>query len=292
MAAKRLGSALTNITGTSKQLLRVKSDESGFEFVEPAAIPAYTVTNSTADRVINADDVTLDEVADVLTTLINDLQSSGLSSGLVSSAKKWTSSSFLWNDVKNSVQTYTHNLGVIPDLVRLRRIDAGNFLNAVSPDYDYAGGADSMYYIDDMSETQISIQFYDQRLHGNSTNWVLEVYAFANTAAVPFQWSTSEQVWPFEKDSSGNVLYCKEVNIGTMPNTGIKSVAHNITSLNVSKIRKLTGYMYSSSYGMSVIYYGGGSSFAGFDADATNINAYTSWNATPYTGVAQIIYAK
>ena len=45
MAAKRLGGFLTNISGNANQLLRVKGDETGCEFVTPAAIPAYSGMN-------------------------------------------------------------------------------------------------------------------------------------------------------------------------------------------------------------------------------------------------------
>ena len=29
-----------------------------------------------------------------------------------------------------------------------------------------------------------------------------------------FQWSTNEQLWPFEKTKDGETLYCKEFNVG------------------------------------------------------------------------------
>lgn len=38
----------------------------------------YTVTNVTADRALDADSTSVDEVADVLSTLINDLKTSGI----------------------------------------------------------------------------------------------------------------------------------------------------------------------------------------------------------------------
>lgn len=45
--------------------------------LNPAVI-AYTVTNVTADRAYDANATTLDELADVLGTLIADLQAYGL----------------------------------------------------------------------------------------------------------------------------------------------------------------------------------------------------------------------
>jgi hypothetical protein len=46
--------------------------------IQPAAPSAYTVTNLTTDRVLDADASTLNEVADVLGTLIADLQARGI----------------------------------------------------------------------------------------------------------------------------------------------------------------------------------------------------------------------
>jgi len=73
MAARRLGTVLTNITGTSGQLLRVKIDESGFEFITPASLPSYTITNDSLDRVIDCSNSNIDELANILATLIKDL---------------------------------------------------------------------------------------------------------------------------------------------------------------------------------------------------------------------------
>jgi hypothetical protein len=51
----------------------------GFFGTTPAVQPpAYTPTNVTTDRTYDADSTTLDEVADVLGTLIADLQSLGV----------------------------------------------------------------------------------------------------------------------------------------------------------------------------------------------------------------------
>jgi hypothetical protein len=55
-----------------------------------------------------------------------------------------------------------------------------------------------------------------------------------------FQWSTSEQVWPFEKTYDGKTLYCKYFQI-TMGGSGAE-INHNISGGNViARIRKLWG---------------------------------------------------
>lgn len=57
-----------------------------------------------------------------------------------------------------------------------------------------------------------------------------------------FTWSTSEQVWPFEKDASGKTLYCQEIDFGALPNNGSKSVAHGIALTDPStQIFNLSG---------------------------------------------------
>lgn len=136
MAAQKFGSILSDLAGLAKQFLRVKEDESGFEFATPATLPTYTITNDSTDREIDANASTVDEVADVLCTLIKDLETI------------------------------------------------------------YDGGPNK------------------------------------------FQWSSSEQEWPFEKDTSGNTLYCKRISLGALPNNGTKQVAHNITGLAAAKIFK------------------------------------------------------
>lgn len=49
-----------------------------------------------------------------------------------------------------------------------------------------------------------------------------------------FQWSTDEQVWPFEKTRNGETIYCKEVDFGIGPNGTNKTVAHNIPNFEAT----------------------------------------------------------
>lgn len=199
MTAKRLGSVLSNVTGTAGQILRVKEDESGFEFTTPVTIPSYTVTNDTTDRVLDCTDSTIDEIANVLGTLIKDVSDLGASGGSV------------------------------------------------------------------------------------------------------FQWSTSEQVWPFEKASNGSTLYAKEINFGSLPDTGVKQVAHNISNLLPSKVHNFYGIASNDSNpgADSVLQLGYASAPNMWsnpivlEADNNYINVITgaSWPAS-YTGKIRIIYAK
>jgi len=190
MAAKRLGQFLSNVTGTSGQILRVKADESGFEMFTPAGLPTYTITNDTTDRVIDADTTSSDEIVDVLCTLIKDITT-------------------------------------------------------------LVGGP------------------------------------------VAFQWSTSEAVWPFEKDRSGNTLYCKEVDLGYLPNTGIIEIAHGIPSLDFTKIYKFFGNFYHPSVGvMPLPRAHGGASDVSCAILSSTVYIQNWSNYSAYVGKINIIYAK
>lgn len=64
-------------------LVGVVAAHTGIDFSTVAApasaqTPAYTVTSGITDRSFNADATTLDELADILGTLITDLQTKGL----------------------------------------------------------------------------------------------------------------------------------------------------------------------------------------------------------------------
>ena len=114
----------------------------------------------------------------------------------------------------------------------------------------------------------------------------------------PFQWSSSEQVWPFEKDASGRTLYCKEINFGSLPNSGTKSVAHSITwdvSFNVSKLHNISGRVYDSAPTfVATIPYAhptDGFSFLTY-IDSTNLNIVSGINLTDWSAYVRIIYAK
>jgi hypothetical protein len=159
MAAKRLGSALGNVEGTSNQLLRVKTDESGFEFVNPASIPAYTLSNITTDRIIDGTTTTIDEIARVLGTLIQDLTDAGLTGAGGVSTFTWSTSEQVWPFEKASngntiyakeisiaswssqVYSIAHNISNLNKIHRLdgqtKRTD-GYYLNI--PNSSTAGG--------------------------------------------------------------------------------------------------------------------------------------------------------
>lgn len=73
------GVTFVKITNTNAITLGNSSSTLGFYGQTPAARPsAYTVTNSSTDRAFDADATSIDELADVLGTLITDLKTLGL----------------------------------------------------------------------------------------------------------------------------------------------------------------------------------------------------------------------
>lgn len=66
-----------------------------------------------------------------------------------------------------------------------------------------------------------------------------------------FQWTTSEQVWPFEKAADGSTLYCKESTALTLPNNGYTYWAHNISGFSRSKVHILKDIVWYTSSGQA-----------------------------------------
>ena len=106
-----------------------------------------------------------------------------------------------------------------------------------------------------------------------------------------FQWSTSEQVYPFEKDSSGNTLYCKEVACGALPNNGTSTTAHGVAEVaaNINK-------MFRQEFKVVTSGDTAGNMLAApqytVEVRGANIHKYTSWDVSGYTLTARMIYSK
>jgi hypothetical protein len=113
-----------------------------------------------------------------------------------------------------------------------------------------------------------------------------------------FQWSTSEQVYPFEKDSNGSILYCKEIDLGVLPNSGAKNLAHGISSLNLDKVFRVEGLVGRGPAGnvlqLGTIRIDGYQYCIALWITSTTISVITAFNYGSYgwTSLARIIYAK
>jgi hypothetical protein len=105
-----------------------------------------------------------------------------------------------------------------------------------------------------------------------------EIKTVVNTNAGVCDYSTSEtstgKTW-----INGKTIYRKVINVGTIPNGTVKSVAHNISNLDM--IIHIEGFFYRSSDKMTRPFsfiYSSNTTFAGVQADNTNVSVYASWD--------------
>ena len=104
-----------------------------------------------------------------------------------------------------------------------------------------------------------------------------------------FIWSENEQYYPLEEAADGSDLYCKEVDFGSLPNNGTKTVAHNIDSLDPTKVHRLyLNILFSTSE-----FYADHDTWVPVTSiTSTNVRVSTTQNATNYSGVFRVIYKK
>ena len=110
-----------------------------------------------------------------------------------------------------------------------------------------------------------------------------------------FQWSNSEQVWPLEKADDGSTLFCKLIEMGLLPNNGIKSVAHGLTLVSggtkMFSIRGIAYYTEAATQEEPMPNNGAGDDFYIW-IDETNVNVKCPGNRSQYNGKIKLIYAK
>ena len=119
------------------------------------------------------------------------------------------------------------------------------------------------------------------------------------SAGSAFQWSASEQTYPFEKNSAGNTLYAVEIDLGTLPNNGSKSVAHGISSFDATKVFRVEGLASSNTYSGSnkiAIQLGWATTVASSALQLylynSNIELLTGQNLSALSGKLRIYYSK
>jgi hypothetical protein len=107
-----------------------------------------------------------------------------------------------------------------------------------------------------------------------------------------FDWSTIEQVYPYERDRLGRILYCKEISIGALPNNTTKNVAHNIAALDTSKVFKVYGGAYNGGtfYQMGIARQNDWG--CEISVGSTNVSVRALLDYSSYTGWAHVIWAK
>jgi len=109
---------------------------------------------------------------------------------------------------------------------------------------------------------------------------------------IDFEWSASEQVWPFEKTSAGETLYCKEIAVASYPNNGFLAVAHNISGFDDTDLFSLdlVGAR-TATDAIDATYYDGGT-YIGKRVATSNMYIHTSHDFTQMSGHFRIIYKK
>jgi len=195
--------------------------------------------------------------------------------------------------------TLNHNFGKTPDLIECYTKVSGSLTQL--PDI-YLTGANVPYgwlKQSDPSINQSIVRVYRNPIGGSTFTLVIRCFNLGTTQTITnitpaFQWSTSEQVWPFEKAADGSTLYCKEVACGGMPNNGSVQTAHNIANFTASKVYSYFGYARDVT-GQNVITLP--SSFPGNTIacwlTATNVYIYNTQDWSSYsTSSVKIIYSK
>jgi len=66
---------------------------------------------------------------------------------------------------------------------------------------------------------------------GGSVIVVDYVFGVTTSSSTAFQWSTSEQIWPYEVTDAGETIFCKQFNIASFPNNGNVDTAHGVAGL-------------------------------------------------------------
>ena len=109
-------------------------------------------------------------------------------------------------------------------------------------------------------------------------------------AALKPVWSTTQ--YPLVGRANGEGRYSKLVDVGALPNNTTKSVAHGISSLKLTEPVQFIGSLVDGSsnrYPIPVSIPGTGS--IGCSLDATNLNVFTSFDASSWTGKILLVYA-
>jgi len=102
-----------------------------------------------------------------------------------------------------------------------------------------------------------------------------------------FNWTTSEQVWPYEK-LNGDVIYAKMYIVAAMPNNTTLNIAHGITTIDKLLFLSAAAGNGSSNFISDNV---SNAAFRG-DVIGTNIRVISTVNFTGYSGVVRILYTK
>jgi hypothetical protein len=201
--------------------------------------------------------------------------------------------------------TLLHNFGRLPDKVCCyvqvndRWHELSDYYNtSTGNSYGWAVG------INENSGNQLKVTVFNT--YGGATTYNIKFVAYNlgttqtitnNTPA--FRWSSSEQVYPFEVANDGSTLYCKYYDLGAMPNSGWKTIAHNIPAWTADKIFSLKALTKSTNHGGIAVtvplpLHDGGT-VTNAQVGGNNINIYASnnyYSSNGYNAYMYLIYSK
>ena len=110
------------------------------------------------------------------------------------------------------------------------------FLNGVLQkpvdDYDLTDSAEITFVDAPETGDQIVVFYVDDSIAGSGSG------SSGGSSFTPFQWSTTEQVYPFELGLNGETMYAKQVELPAWSgDANTRETAHNISNLDVSSVR-------------------------------------------------------
>lgn len=114
-------------------------------------------------------------------------------------------------------------------------------------------------------------------------------YANPTFASLIPIWSTTQ--YPVIGRRSGNGMYSKVIDVGALPNATTKTVAHNITGLNLTTAVTFHGSAEDGTDRYPLPLAKPGTGQIGVWLDSTNLNVHSTFNASAWTGEVLCVYA-
>jgi len=166
------------------------------------------------------------------------------------------------------------------------------FLNGVLQkpvdDYDLTDSAEITFVDAPETGDQIVVFYVDDSIAGSGSG------SSGGSSFTPFQWSTTEQVYPFELGPNGETMYAKqvelpEIELGPRGSVEPSATAHNISNLDVSSVR-----FFGHQGNIPLNYFTGIHSMIGCEVQSTHVyqTIKDSGTETFGPGYIRIIYSK
>ena len=144
------------------------------------------------------------------------------------------------------------------------------------------------HLIADITALQAALDSKAATSHSHVISDVTGLQTALDTKTSAFTWTSSEQVWPFEKDIGGGNIYAKAFAVANYPNATSATIAHGITGLLKTIMLKPVLTNGSAHYiaGTSAI----GPIYA--DIQTTNVRIVTTANYSTFSGTIYMLYTR